>query len=76
MKKIKIYFGILMFVLFIILSSKVNAVGSVTLSASKSTVTVGDEFSITVNLNGASAATLTTRISIDTSKVEYVSRTK
>lgn len=76
MKKIKIYFGILMFVLFIILSSKVNAVGSVTLSASKSTVTVGDEFNITVSLNGASAATLTTRISIDTSKVEYVSRTK
>lgn len=76
MKKIKIYFGILMFVLFVILSSKVNAVGSVTLSASKSTVTVGDEFSITVSLNGASAATLTTRISIDTSKVEYVSRTK
>lgn len=73
MKKIKIYLGILMLVLFIVLSSNVNAAGSVTLSASKSTVTVGDEFSITVSLNGASAATLTTRISIDTSKVEYIS---
>lgn len=76
MKKIKIYFGILIFILFIALASKVDAAGSVTLSASKSTVTVGDEFIITVSLNGASAATLTTRISIDTSKVEYVSRTK
>lgn len=76
MKKIKIYFGILIFILFIALASKVDAAGSVTLSASKSTVTVGDEFNITVSLNGASAATLTTRISIDTSKVEYVSRAK
>lgn len=73
MKKIKIYFGILLFILLMIFATKVNAAGSISLSASKSTVNVGDEFSISVNLSGASVATLTTRVSIDTSKVDYVS---
>ena len=73
MKRLKIYFGILIFILFMIITTKINAVGTVKLSSNKSTITVGDEFSITVNLTGASAATLTTRISVDASKVEYVS---
>lgn len=73
MKKIKIYFGISLFIILMIFATKVNAVGSISLSASKSTVNIGDEFSISVNLSGASVATLTTRVSVDTSKVEYVS---
>lgn len=73
MKKIKIYFGIILFILLMIFSTKVNAAGNISLSASKSTVNVGDEFSISVNLSGASVATLTTRVSVDTSKVDYVS---
>lgn len=73
MKKIKIYLGILLFTLLVIFSTKVNATGSISLSANKSTVNVGDEFTISVNLSGASIATLTTRVSVDTSKVDYVS---
>lgn len=73
MKKVKIYFGILLFTLLMIFATKVNAAGSISLSASKSTVNVGDEFSISVNLSGASVATLTTRVNVDTSKVDYVS---
>jgi hypothetical protein len=54
-------------------TTKAQATGSITLSSSKSSINVGDEFNISVNLSGASVATLTARITIDTSKVEYVS---
>lgn len=47
--------------------------GSVSLSSSSSNVTVGDEITISVNLSGASIATLTVKVAVDTSKVEYVS---
>lgn len=73
MQKIKIYLGIIIFLLLILFSTKVNAIGTISLSANKSTVNVGDEFTISVNLSGASVATLTTRVSVDTSKVDYVS---
>jgi len=46
---------------------------SVTLSASSGKVTIGDEFTVSANLNGASIASLSVRIGVDTSKVEYVS---
>ena len=74
MKKIKI--GII--VLSILIASvfnytKVNATGSVSLTTSKQTMYVGDEFNVNVNLSGASVATLTVRISIDPGKIEYVS---
>lgn len=73
MRKIKIFLFIVIFTLIILCVTKSNAAGTVSLFASKSTVTVGDEFSISVNLSGASVATLTVRVSVDTSKVEYVS---
>lgn len=73
MKK-KIYITIILSMFLLLLFSvKSNAAGSIRLSPSKSSVTVGDEFNISVNLSGASVATLTSRITIDTSKVEYVS---
>ncbi len=50
-----------------------DSVGSVSLSSNKNSVYVGDEISISVNLSGVSVVTLTTRISIDSSRVEYVS---
>ncbi len=73
MKKLKLYFCMIAFVLLLLCTTKVEAVGSITLSVSKGTVNVGDEFSINVNLSGASVATLTARVSVDTSKVEYIS---
>ena len=67
-----IVLGIIFFSILFIMN-KAQATGSVSLSSNKSSVYVGDEFSISVNLSGASAATLTTKISVDTSKVDYVS---
>ena len=72
MKKIIIIFSIIL-VFIIIDKNQVQAIGNVTLSSNKNNVYVGDEFSISVNLSGASVVTLTTRITIDTNKVEYVS---
>lgn len=71
MKKIviSVFFVLLYFVYF----SHVEAAGTVNLSASSNTVNVGDNFTINVNLSGASVATLTTRLSIDEEKVQYVS---
>lgn len=71
--KLKLIFIGIIFFSILFIASKVNGAGSVSLSSNKSSVNVGDEFSISVKLSGASAATLTTRISIDTSKVDYVS---
>lgn len=71
MKKILIsIIGILM---YFILFSRVEAAGTVSLSASKTSVNVGDTFNVSINLSGASIATLTARISFDTQKVSYVS---
>lgn len=73
MKRIKIILALVVFFAILLFIKPVQATGSVSLSASKGSVTVGEEFSITVRLNGASAATLTSRVSVDTSKVDYVS---
>lgn len=73
LNKIKLILLGIIFLSIIFIANKVEAAGSVSLSSNKSSVYVGDEFSISVKLSGASAATLTTRISIDTSKVDYVS---
>lgn len=73
MKRIKILLAIVIFFAIWLFIKPVQAAGTVSLSASKGNVTVGDEFSITVSLNGASAATLTSRITVDTSKVDYIS---
>lgn len=73
MRKIKFYLCGILFILALLFTTRVNAVGTISLSASKSTINVGDEFSISVNLSGASVATLTARVSVDTSKVDYVS---
>lgn len=69
----KIYFITLLFICLLLFTTKSQAAGSIKLSSSKSSVNVGDEFNISVNLSGASVATLTTRITIDTSKVDYIS---
>jgi hypothetical protein len=72
-KKYLIIIIMLLLLSLSILTTKVNAVGTISLSPSSSNVYLGDEFSISVNLSGASVATLTVRVSVDTSKVEYVS---
>lgn len=71
MKRYKKYIISLVFIFMIMLSTKVNA-ASVTASASKTSLNVGDEFNVNVNLSGASVATLTIRLSVDTSKVDYI----
>lgn len=75
MKTIKkqIYIIILFAICLLLFATKSQAAGSISLKPSKTSLTVGDEFNISVNLSGASVATLTTRITVDTSKVDYVS---
>lgn len=68
-----IYLTILFFICLLLFTTKSNAAGSISLKPSKTSLTVGDEFNISVNLSGASVATLTTRIIVDTSKVDYIS---
>lgn len=68
----KLYISIFTFITLIFISGVVQA-ASVTLSSSASKVTVGNEFTVSANLSGASVASLSVRISVDTSKVEYVS---
>lgn len=59
--------------IFFAINNYSQAAGTVSLTTNKTSAYVGDEFSISVNLSGASVATLTTRITVDTSKVEYIS---
>lgn len=68
----KKYVVSLFLILAIIFSGNVYA-ASVSASASKTSLNVGDEFNVNINLTGASVATLTVKLSVDTSKVEYVS---
>jgi len=68
----KIYISIFLFLIIIFISGVAQA-ASVTLSSSASRVTVGNEFTVSANLNGASVASLSVKIGVDTSKVEYVS---
>lgn len=68
-KKIIIVFT---FIFTIILFKSVNA-ASVSTSSNKTSINVGDEFDININLNEASVSTLTIKLSVDISKVEYLS---
>ena len=69
----KIVISIISIIIYFIIFSQVEAAGTVSLKASKTKVNVGDTFTISINLNGASVATLTARVSFDTQKVEFVS---
>lgn len=68
----KIYISILLFLSLIFITGIAQA-ASVNLTASPSSVTVGNEFTVSANLSGASIASLSVRIGVDTSKVDYVS---
>ncbi len=61
------------FIAYFFIVSQVQAVGNVSLSTNKSSVYVDDTFSVSINLSGVSVASLTSRMNIDTQKVEYVS---
>ncbi len=69
----KIFISILVIFIYFLISKSVQAAGSVSLSANKSSVNVGDTFNISVNLSNANIATLTARVGFDTQKIEYVS---
>lgn len=69
----KIVVSVFFIMMYFIIFSQVEAAGSVSLSASKTNVNVGDTFTVSVNLSGASVATLTTRLTVDEQKVQYVS---
>ncbi len=72
MKKILLEI-ILIIILLMLLTVNSYAAGNVTLSTNKSSVEIGDEFSVSVNFTGMSVASLTVKVSVDTSKVQYVS---
>lgn len=74
MKKIKIII-LIGIVIYSILANynNVYAVGSVNLTSNKSKCTIDDEFIINVNISNMSCASLTVKINIDTTKVEYIS---
>ena len=71
MKKILVSMCALL--LYFIIFTHVEAAGTVSLSASKTTVDVGETFNVSINLSGASVATLTARVNFDTQKVDFVS---
>lgn len=75
MKSIKKYLITIMLLVAVLLTinTYVNAVGTVSLTASKTSLNPGDTFTISVKLSGGSVATLTSRITVDTSKIDYVS---
>lgn len=70
MKKV---FSLMIFFFVLCMAQTVYAAGNVSLSSNKSSVKVGEEFSVSVSLSNATVASLTARITIDTSKVDYVS---
>ena len=70
MKKI---ISVIIFLFASLICTTVFAAGNVSLSANKTNVNIGEQFTISVNLSGASIASLTARVSVDTSKVQYVS---
>ena len=72
MKKIKLVLQLILFATILLICSKVEA-ASITLAPNKSTATVGEELTISMNLSGASLASLNVKITVDTSKVEYIS---
>lgn len=74
MKKIKITLQLILFIILILLCSKVSA-ASITLSPNKNNITSGDEFTISMNLSDANLASLNVKITVDTSKVDYISST-
>lgn len=74
MKKIKIILLMSVLLLYFGLNfNKVEAAGGVTLTSNMSSAYIGDEFTVSVNVSGMSVATLTIKINVDTSKVDYVS---
>ena len=70
MKKI---FLTLIFFAILLITPNVQAAGNVSLSANKTSVNIGEEFTISISISGMQAASLTARVTVDTSKVEYVS---
>ena len=74
MKKIKIILlAIIILNAILINFNNVYAVGSVSLTSNKSKCTVDDEFIVNVNISNMSVASLTIKINIDTSKVQFIS---
>ena len=74
MKKIKIIILISIILYAILVNCEnVYAVGSVNLTSNKSKCTVDDEFIVNVGISNMSCASLTVKINIDTTKVEYIS---
>lgn len=74
MKKIKIII-LISIILYAILVNfeNVYATGSVNLTSNKLKCTVDDEFIVNVGISSMSCASLTVKINIDTTKVEYIS---
>lgn len=72
MKRLKFCLFSIIFIGMILYANEVFA-SSAYLSSNTSSVNIGDEFSVSINVSNISAATLTTRVSVDTSKVQYVS---
>lgn len=70
MKKV---ISIIAFLFVLCVASTVYGAGSVSLTSNKSSVNVGEEFSVSISLSNATVASLTARVAVDTSKVEYVS---
>ena len=74
MKIIKIILLISIVIYAILVNfNNVYAVGNVNLTCNKSKCTVDEEFIISVNISNMSCASLTVKINIDSTKVEYIS---
>ena len=71
MKKICISIAVIS--LIFIIKTHAYAVGSVSVSVDKTSLNIGDTVNVSINLSGASVATLTSRLTFDTQKLQYVS---
>lgn len=73
MKRVSVYIILIVFFIFLLNPKSVLAVGAVNLTSNKDIVAIDDIFTISINTSNFSAYALTTYLSFDESKVEYVS---
>ncbi|MBR6033694.1 MAG: cadherin-like beta sandwich domain-containing protein [Clostridia bacterium] len=66
-------FFALSFAMMLFISSNVQAAGNVSLITNKTNVDIGEEFTVSISISSEEVASLTARVTVDTSKVEFVS---
>lgn len=69
----RLFISIIVISLYFFLTIQVFATGTISTGVSSSSINVGDMVNVSVNLSGVSIATLTSKLSFDTQKLQYIS---